>query len=77
MPDKREVMDIEILSRGALETAEGDAGIKRVVVLGAGTMGCGITQLIASKGMDVILIERTDEGAKDGLKNMESNRKFG
>ena len=73
MPDKKGVMDIEILGRGSLEAAEGEAGIKRVVVLGAGTMGCGITQLIASKGMDVILIERTDEGAQQGLKSMESS----
>lgn len=73
MPDKKGVMDIEILSRSSLEAAEGEAGIKRVVVLGAGTMGCGITQLIASKGMDVILIERTDEGAQQGLKGMEAS----
>jgi len=72
MPDKKDVMDIEILGRGALEEAEGEAGIKRVVVLGAGTMGCGISQLIASKGMDVILIERTDEGTQEGFKRMES-----
>jgi 3-hydroxybutyryl-CoA dehydrogenase len=57
-------MDIEILSRGALETAEGADSIKRVAVLGAGTMGQGISQLIASKGMDVILIERTERSVE-------------
>jgi 3-hydroxybutyryl-CoA dehydrogenase len=72
MPDKKKVMDIEILSRGALET-EGEDAIKRVVVLGAGTMGRGISQLIASKGMDVILIERHDEGAKLGYKKLEES----
>jgi 3-hydroxybutyryl-CoA dehydrogenase len=73
MPNKKGVMDIEILGRGSLEAEEGEAGIKRVVVIGAGTMGCGITQLIASKGMDVILIERTDEGVQQSLKSMEAS----
>jgi 3-hydroxybutyryl-CoA dehydrogenase len=70
MPDKKDVMDIEILSRGALEAAEGADTIKRVAVLGAGTMGQGISQLIASKGMDVILIERTERSAEVAQETM-------
>jgi 3-hydroxybutyryl-CoA dehydrogenase len=72
MPDKKGVMNIGILSRDTLESADKEHAIKKVVVLGAGTMGQGISQLIASKGMDVILIERTDALAQQGLKKMEA-----
>ncbi len=72
MPDKKEVKSIGILSRDTLESANKEHAIKKVVVLGAGTMGQGISQLIASKGMDVILIERTDALAQQGLKKMEA-----
>jgi 3-hydroxybutyryl-CoA dehydrogenase len=72
MPDKKEVKSIGILSRDTLEAADKEHAIKKVVVLGAGTMGQGISQLIASKGMDVILIERTDALAQQGLKKMEA-----
>ena len=71
MPEKKGVMDIEILSRSALEGEAGDEKIKRVVVLGAGTMGRGISQLIASKGLDVILIERHDDTAKLAVERLE------
>jgi len=42
MAESKEVMDIEILSRGSLEEMEGEDTIKKVVVFGAGTMGRGI-----------------------------------
>ncbi|MGD9489000.1 MAG: 3-hydroxyacyl-CoA dehydrogenase family protein [Calditrichaceae bacterium] len=47
--------------------------MKKVVVFGAGTMGRGISQLVASKGMDVILIERDKESAKKGLSELQKN----
>ncbi len=59
--EQKDVMDIEILSRGDLEELESEDTIKKVTVVGAGTMGQGISQLIASKGIDVILIERYKE----------------
>jgi 3-hydroxybutyryl-CoA dehydrogenase len=71
MPEKKGVMDIEILSRSALEGVAGDDKIKRVVVFGAGTMGRGISQLIASKGLDVILIERHEDTAKLAVERLE------
>ena len=71
MADKKDIMDIEILGRGALENAQGDEKIKRVAVLGAGIMGRGISQLIASKGLDVILIERYEAIAKTALEKLE------
>lgn len=71
MADKKDIMDIEILGRGALESVQGDEKIKRVAVLGAGIMGRGISQLIASKGLDVILIERYETIAKSALEKLE------
>lgn len=65
MAEKNDVMDIEILSRAALDNLEPEDAIKKVVVFGAGTMGRGISQIIASKGMDVILIERNEQLAEE------------
>ena len=73
MPADKRVMDIEILSRGTLELEENDKSIKKAVVIGAGIMGRGISQLIASKGIDVILIERDLEGVKTGKEMLEEN----
>jgi 3-hydroxybutyryl-CoA dehydrogenase len=73
MPEDKKVMNIEILSRGTLEMEESDQPIKKAVVIGAGTMGRGISQLIASKGIDVILIERNAELAKTARKKLEEN----
>ncbi len=67
------VMNIEILSRGTLELEESEQTIKKVVVIGAGIMGRGISQLIASKGIDVILIERDQEGVKTGKEKLEES----
>jgi 3-hydroxybutyryl-CoA dehydrogenase len=73
MPEDKKVMNIEILSRGTLELEEGDEAIKKAVVIGAGIMGRGISQLIASKGIDVILIERDEEGAVIGKQKLEES----
>jgi len=73
MPDKKEVMDIGILGRTTLEGTAGEEKIKRVAVVGAGTMGRGISQLIASKGIDVILIERHEDGAKEAHDKLEAS----
>lgn len=61
MADQNDVMNIEILNRSELDELNTEEQIQKVVVFGAGTMGQGISQLIASKGMDVILIERYKE----------------
>ena len=73
MPADSNVMNIEILSRGTLELEENEKTIKKTVVIGAGIMGRGISQLIASKGFDVILIERDEEGAKSGKEKLISS----
>ncbi|NOX90136.1 MAG: 3-hydroxybutyryl-CoA dehydrogenase [Calditrichaeota bacterium] len=69
----REVLDLEILRQGELAEVEDRDVVKRVVVFGAGTMGRGISQLVASKGMEVILIERDENLAKTGMKLLEQN----
>jgi 3-hydroxybutyryl-CoA dehydrogenase len=74
MPDKNsEIMDIEILKQAEGEGADAVDAIKTVAVFGAGIMGRGISQLIASKGMDVLLIERDEENAKFGFSELEKN----
>ncbi len=67
------IMDIEILRQTELAGNDQMDVIKKVVVFGAGTMGRGISQLVASKGMDVILIERDKESAKKGLSELQKN----
>jgi 3-hydroxybutyryl-CoA dehydrogenase len=73
MPEDSRVMDIEILSRDTLELEESDKTIKKAVVIGAGIMGRGISQLIASKGIDVILIERDEDGVTSGKEMLEQS----
>ncbi|WP_456408862.1 3-hydroxyacyl-CoA dehydrogenase family protein [Caldithrix abyssi] len=62
-----------MLRQGELSEVEDREIVKRVVVIGAGTMGRGISQLVASKGMEVILIEKTEELAQQGMKLLEEN----
>ena len=56
MANDKKVMDIEILGRSGIEELDAEEKISKVVVIGAGTMGQGISQLIASKGIDVDLV---------------------
>jgi 3-hydroxybutyryl-CoA dehydrogenase len=72
MTDKNKVMDIEILSRTTLDELDTEKKIGKVVVIGASTVGQGIAQIIASKGIDVIMIERTEELASQAMKNLEA-----
>ncbi len=70
---KEEVLDLEMLRQGELGELEEHDIIKRVVVIGAGTMGRGISQLVASKGLEVILIEKDEETARKSLELLEQN----
>lgn len=47
--------------------------IRKVVVVGAGTMGHGIAQVAAMAGADVTLVDRTAELAEGGLERIRSN----
>jgi 3-hydroxybutyryl-CoA dehydrogenase len=41
--------------------------IRSIAVIGAGTMGCGIAQVAAQSGYEVILENMSEEGARTGL----------
>jgi len=71
--NKNDIMDINILRQAELEGSDAVDAVKVVAVFGAGTMGQGISQLIASKGMEVLLIERDKDMAKLGFKQLEEN----
>lgn len=47
--------------------------IKKVGVIGAGTMGSGIAQVVASSGMEVILIDVSEGYLERGIKNIEKS----
>ncbi|WP_028610576.1 3-hydroxyacyl-CoA dehydrogenase family protein [Paenibacillus harenae] len=47
--------------------------IKKVGVVGVGTMGQGIAEMLASKGLDVLIIERSDERLAYGKQMIEIN----
>ncbi|GKU79497.1 3-hydroxyacyl-CoA dehydrogenase family protein [Paenibacillus sp. L3-i20] len=47
--------------------------IKKVGVIGLGTMGQGIAEMLAAKGLDVVVIEVSDERLSYGLQMIESN----
>ena len=46
--------------------------ITRVTVVGAGTMGRGITQVMAQSGVVVTMTDQTDEASRNGLAAIES-----
>jgi 3-hydroxybutyryl-CoA dehydrogenase len=72
MPDDK-IMDIEILKQNELGSLDAVDAIKTVAVFGAGVMGRGISQIIASKGMEVILIEQNDKQAKFCFAELEKS----
>ncbi|MBH5317912.1 NAD(P)-binding domain-containing protein [Paenibacillus sp. GSMTC-2017] len=47
--------------------------IKKVGVIGLGTMGQGIAEMLAAKGLDVVVIEVSDERLSYGLQMIESS----
>lgn len=67
------IMDIEILKQDELDGLDAVDAIKTVAVFGAGIMGRGISQLIASKGMEVILIELDDKQAQFCFAELEKS----
>jgi 3-hydroxybutyryl-CoA dehydrogenase len=71
--EKKDVMNIEILGRSTLDELDNEDAIKKVAVFGAGTMGRGISQIIASKGMDVILIERHEDLVEIGREKLSES----
>lgn len=74
MKEDKKILDIGILSQeGTLPVDDSEQMFKKVAVIGGGTMGQGICQLVASKGLDIILIEKDKEGARRALEGIERN----
>ena len=47
--------------------------LNKVGVIGAGQMGNGIVQVVASKGIEVVMVDVSDEALARGLKTIESS----
>jgi len=47
--------------------------IRKIAVFGAGVMGAGIAQDAAAHGLEVVLVDRTEEGLAHARKNIESS----
>jgi len=62
----------EALEKGANRPDVPDQRVKKVGVLGAGMMGAGIALVSAKAGMDVVLIDQTQEAADRGKAYSES-----
>lgn len=54
-------------------TTENQREISSVAVIGGGTMGSGIVQVVAQAGVPVVLIERTEADLARGLQTIERN----
>lgn len=50
--------------------------IESLVIVGGGTMGQGITQVAAKRGIDVLLIERDEEQLKKSLSEIEDSLNY-
>jgi 3-hydroxybutyryl-CoA dehydrogenase len=70
MTDQK-MMNIDILNRNMEADGSEEDVIKKVAIVGAGTMGQGIAILAASKGLDVVLIEASKNDAELSLKAIE------
>ncbi|MCR8642238.1 3-hydroxyacyl-CoA dehydrogenase NAD-binding domain-containing protein [Paenibacillus sp. N1-5-1-14] len=46
---------------------------KKIGVIGGGTMGQGIAEMLAKKGLDVILVEKTEELTQTSLEHIANN----
>lgn len=47
--------------------------IKKVGVIGAGTMGRGISELLAAKGLDVLLLDKSQDKLSEGIRLLDAS----
>lgn len=50
-----------------------DQSIRKVAVVGFGTMGQGIAQTVSSKGLDVLVIEKSEESLERGMEGLAAS----
>jgi 3-hydroxyacyl-CoA dehydrogenase / enoyl-CoA hydratase / 3-hydroxybutyryl-CoA epimerase len=62
----------EALEKGANRPAVGDQTVKKVGILGAGMMGAGIAYVSARAGIDVVLIDASQDSADKGKSYSET-----
>jgi len=77
-PDSKALRHVFFAERDAAKIADIPAGaktheVRRVAVLGAGTMGGGIAMCFANVGIPVTLIEASPDALKKGLATIEKN----
>ncbi|WP_101341306.1 3-hydroxyacyl-CoA dehydrogenase NAD-binding domain-containing protein [Cereibacter azotoformans] len=61
----------EALEKGAVRPALPDQSVRKLGVIGAGMMGAGIAHVAASAGIEVVLIDSTQEAADRGRAHSE------
>ena len=61
----------EALEKGANRPKVADQSVKKLGVIGAGMMGAGIAYVSANAGIDVVLIDATQEAADRGKAHSE------
>ncbi len=62
----------EALDKGAVRPAQPDQSVKKLGVLGAGMMGAGIAYVSANAGIEVVLIDATQQAADKGRAHAEA-----
>src|SRR5690606_10835750 len=62
----------EALEKGANRPKVGDQSVRKLGVLGAGMMGAGIAYVAANAGIEVVLIDATQEAADRGKAHSEA-----
>jgi len=62
----------DLLKEGGAMPAE-EGVLQRVAVVGAGTMGLGIAQAIAQKGMEVLVVEKDEASLEHSMNQLDIN----
>ena len=66
------IIPFQIL-KGSKEVIMNVEDVKKVGVLGAGTMGSGIAQVVASNGRGVVLLDVSDSALDRGMKSIRDS----